>query len=77
LWGARAAVTVRHMTAAGVPRRLELEVRFDAEPIEGRLYDREDAERPVRAFSGWLGLMSAIEAARGADSAGRLEEEAS
>jgi hypothetical protein len=54
------------MTAAGVPRRLELEVRFDAEPFEGRLYDREDEERPVRVFSGWLGLMSAIEAARGA-----------
>jgi hypothetical protein len=49
------------------PRRLGLEVRFDAEPIQGRLYDREDAGRLDRAFSGWLGLMSAIEAARGED----------
>jgi hypothetical protein len=47
------------------PRRLGLEVRFDAEPIEGRLYDREDTARLDRPFSGWLGLMSAIEAARG------------
>lgn len=49
------------------PRRLGLEVRFDAEPIEGRLYDREDAQRLDRPFSGWLGLMSALEAARGTD----------
>jgi hypothetical protein len=47
-------------------------VRFDAEPIEGRLYDREDADRLDRPFSGWLGLMSALEAARG----GGEEEEA-
>jgi hypothetical protein len=47
---------------ADSPRRLELEVRFDAQPIEGRLYDRDmDAGR---AFSGWLGLIAAIEAAR-------------
>ena len=65
------------MTAAGVPRRLELEVRFDAEPIQGRLYDREDTGRPARAFSGWLGLMSAIEAARGTEPARQREEEAS
>jgi hypothetical protein len=48
-------------------RRLGLEVRFDAEPIEGRLYDREDSERLDRPFSGWLGLMSALEAAREPD----------
>jgi hypothetical protein len=54
------------------PRRLGLEVRFDAEPIEGRLYDREDTDRLDRPFSGWLGLMSALEAARG----GEREEEA-
>ena len=54
------------MTAAGEPRRLGLEVRFDAEPIKGRLYDHEDGGRLDRPFSGWLGLMSAIEAARGA-----------
>jgi hypothetical protein len=52
------------MTAGGEPRRLGLEVRFDTEPIEGRLYDREDEERVVRPFAGWLGLMSAIDAAR-------------
>jgi hypothetical protein len=50
------------------PRRLGLEVRFDANPIEGRLYDREDTNRLDRPFRGWLGLMSAIEAARGDDS---------
>jgi hypothetical protein len=50
------------MTAAGEPRRFELEVRFDAEPIEGRVY--EDDGRLDRPFSGWLGLMAAIEAAR-------------
>jgi hypothetical protein len=50
------------MTADG-PRRLELEVRVEREPIEGRLYDR-DEDRPLeRPFSGWLGLMAAIEAA--------------
>lgn len=53
------------MTAAGEPTRLALEVRFDTEPIEGRLYDRDDG-RLDRPFSGWLGLMAAIEAARGA-----------
>ena len=54
------------MDAAGEPRRLGLEVRFDAEPIRGRVYDREDGARLDRQFSGWLGLMSAIEAARAA-----------
>lgn len=49
---------------SGRPRRLELEVRFEGEPIEGRLYDR-GGDRPLeRPFSGWLGLMAAIEAAR-------------
>jgi hypothetical protein len=56
------------MTAAGEPRRLGLEVRFEAEPIEGRLYDREDG-RLDRPFSGWLGLIAAIEAARGGEGA--------
>jgi hypothetical protein len=55
------------MATAGEPRRLALEVRFDAEPIEGRLYDHEDDGRLDRRFSGWLGLMAAIDAARGAD----------
>jgi hypothetical protein len=55
------------MTAAGVPRRLGLEVQFDVEPIRGRLYDQGDG-RLDRPFSGWLGLLAAIEAAaRAAD----------
>lgn len=61
------------MAATGEPRRLALEVRFDAQPIEGRLYD-EDGGRLDRTFSGWLGLMAAIEAARGADDLPSLEE---
>jgi len=55
------------MSAAEEPRRLGLEVRFDAEPIQGRLYDQKDHGRLDRPFSGWLGLMAAIEAARGGD----------
>ena len=43
------------------PRRLRLEVRFDCQPIEGRLSDEHD--RFTRPFSGWMGLMAAIEAA--------------
>jgi hypothetical protein len=55
------------VNAADGTRRLGLEVRFDAEPIHGRLFDYEDGERLDVPFSGWLGLMSAIEAAgRGA-----------
>jgi hypothetical protein len=53
------------MTPTGEPRRLALEVRFDAQPIEGRVYDDHDGGGGLdRAFSGWLGLMAAIEAAR-------------
>lgn len=59
--------TLRAMTAAGEPRRLALEVQFDAEPIHGRLYDHEDDAGPYRPFSGWLGLMAAIDAARSVD----------
>ena len=59
------------MTAAGVPRRLGLEVQFDAEPIRGRLFDSEADGRLDRPFSGWLGLSAAIEAARGADESER------
>lgn len=55
------------MGAAGEPRQLGLEVRFDAQPIQGRLYDRDEGGRLDRPFSGWLGLMAAIEAARRAD----------
>jgi hypothetical protein len=59
----------------GEPRRLGLEVRFETRPIQGRLYDRESGGRLDREFSGWLGLMSAIEAARGGDPAAREERE--
>jgi hypothetical protein len=56
------------VTPAGEPRRLGLDVEFDARPIEGRLYDQTDKDGLDRRFSGWLGLMSAIEAARDDDS---------
>ena len=52
------------MSAAGQPTRIELEVRFDADPIEGHLYDRRRDGEPGRFFSGWLGLIAAIEAVR-------------
>jgi hypothetical protein len=52
--------------AARQPRKLGLEVRFDAEPIQGRLYDQKDRGGLDRHFSGWLGLISAIEEVRGA-----------
>ena len=54
------------MAGTQEPMRLALEVRFDAEPIQGRLYD-DDGGRLDRPFSGWLGLMAAIDAARGSD----------
>ncbi len=57
------------------PRRLALEVRLDAEPIQGRLYDRDDGDGLDRRFTGWLGLMAAIEAARGVDGRRPLERE--
>lgn len=46
------------------PRKLALEVRFDAQPIEGRVYEDTGVDR---RFSGWLGLMAAIDAAQAAD----------
>ena len=53
------------MATTGEPRRLALEVRFDAHPIEGRVYeDHDDGDGLDRSFSGWLGLMAAIDAAR-------------
>lgn len=58
------------MSAAGEPRRLGLEVRFDAQPINGRLYDRDGDGGVDRPFSGWLGLMAAIEAARATEPRG-------
>ena len=63
MWGRRARATVQWMCGTGEPKRLGLEVRFDEQPIQGRLYD--DDARLDRAFSGWLGLMAALdEAAR-------------
>jgi len=44
-------------------KRLELEIRFNEQPIRGRLHDREGAIGLDRPFSGWLGLMAAIDAA--------------
>jgi hypothetical protein len=55
------------MSAAGEPRHLGLEVRFDAAPIEGRIFDHDDHARLDRPFSGWLGLIAAIEAAGAQD----------
>jgi hypothetical protein len=48
------------MAARAKTRRLVLEIRFDVQPIKGRLLD-DTSERP---FSGWIGLMAAIGAAR-------------
>jgi hypothetical protein len=74
LWGAPGAATFERMSTAGEPRRLELEVQFEAQPIRGRLYEREGDGRVDRAFSGWLGLISAIEDARGAGPTARREQ---
>jgi hypothetical protein len=63
------------VSTEGKLRRLGLEVQFRAQPIRGRLYDREGDGRLDRAFSGWLGLMSAIEAARGTDPGVRRDPE--
>lgn len=52
------------MTPAEQTTRLQIDVDFEAEPIEGRLR-RDGSGAPVdRPFRGWLGLMAAIEAAR-------------
>jgi hypothetical protein len=57
------------------PRRLGLELRLEVEPIQGRLYDQTGHTGLDRSFQGWLGLLSAIEAARGNRSAGTSEAE--
>jgi hypothetical protein len=62
------------MTAARGPRRLGLELRFDAEPIQGRLYDHDADGRLDRRFSGWLGLLAAIEEARRPDTPNTREQ---
>ena len=59
------------MSTCRSPRRLLLEVRFDAQPIEGHLYDRDAESGARRRFSGWLGLIAALEAARSEDTDGR------
>lgn len=51
------------MSVAGEPKKLSLEVSLDRRPIEGRLY-AEQGEL-VRPFSGWIGLMAAIQALGG------------
>jgi len=53
-------------------RRFGLDVELESEPIQGRLY--ETGGRLNRPFSGWLGLMAAIGAARGADSPPREQK---
>ena len=55
--------------APAEPRRLRLDVCFEPEPIQGRLYDAEGGVLSNRSFSGWLGLIAAIEAAGKAGSA--------
>jgi hypothetical protein len=46
----------------GDPRRFELEVQFDQSPIRGRISEHE-RDGDWHRFAGWLGLLSAIEAA--------------
>ena len=65
MWGGAAAGILVTMAGTGEPSRLALEVRFDVEPIEGRI--SENGGPLDRRFSGWLGLMAAIEAARPGD----------
>ena len=61
--------TLVRMAMTEEPTRIALEVRFDAQPIEGRIY-ADTGDGIEREFSGWLGLMAAIEAARGQDPRG-------
>jgi hypothetical protein len=55
------------------PRRFELEVRFDEHPIRGRISEREMDRHWGRSFAGWIGLLSAIEAASGAEGVRRAD----
>jgi hypothetical protein len=61
-------------TTTGRAVWLAIEIRFDAEPIEGRLYE-EGGDGAGRPFSGWMGLMAAIEAVGQAASPPREREE--
>jgi hypothetical protein len=62
------------MGGADQARRFELVVQFEPQPIQGRLHDREGGTLTERPFSGWLGLMAAMEAARAADAATRRRQ---
>jgi hypothetical protein len=55
------------MPTASDPCRLEIEVHWNERPIRGRVHDA--VGRVDRPFSGWLGLIAALEAAREADTA--------
>jgi hypothetical protein len=48
---------------AGDPKRFELELRVGERPIRGRISERDMDGQSDRSFAGWLGLISAIEAA--------------
>jgi hypothetical protein len=71
LWADERTGTVGPVNGRRQPTRLELEVQLEARPIRGRVYDRDRGGAMDRPFSGWLGLMSAIDAAVGPD---RLEQ---
>ena len=73
--GGAARWNPRPVTGRDEPRRLALEVSFDARPIRGRLLEEDGARRLDRPFSGWLGLMAAIEAARGMTPVPEREED--
>jgi hypothetical protein len=47
-------------------KRFELELRVGERPIRGRISGREMDGHWDRSFAGWLGLLSAIEAASAA-----------
>jgi hypothetical protein len=51
---------------AGDSKRFELELRVGERPIRGRISERELDGQWDRSFAGWLGLLSAIEAASAA-----------
>ena len=53
------------MTTVSDTRWLAIEFRFVAERIEGRLY-HAGGDGDGRPFSGWMGLMAAIESTRSA-----------
>ena len=52
---------------AGGSKRFELELQLGERPIKGRISEREMDGHWDRSFEGWLGLLSAIEAAGAKD----------